>query len=196
MHQEETQRLAGVLPNFYVVYDWHAPPLTAGQKYRLALRAAVDPTNFGLAAIFAGVEQADNSFAGYGQGAAGYGKRYGATMADGTVGTILGGAFFPALLRQDPRYFYKGTGSIVSRALYAVSTAVICRGDNGKWQPNYSSVLGDIATGAISNTYYPEANRNGVATTIEIGVLNAVEDGVGNLLQEFVFKHITPGTKP
>jgi hypothetical protein len=196
MHTEEHQRLGGIVPNFYVTYDWHAPPMTVGQKYRLALRATVDPANFALAGAFAGVEQAKNSFSGYGQGASGYGKRYGAAMADGTVGTILGGAFFPSLLRQDPRYFYKGTGSIFSRAIYALSTAVICRGDNGKWQPNYSSVLGDVAAGAVSNTYYPASDRNGVATTIEIGVLNAVEDGIGNLLQEFVFRHITPGSKP
>jgi hypothetical protein len=196
MKLEETQRLGGVIPNFYVTYDWHASPLTAGQKFRLAWRSIIDPANFALDAVIAGVEQANNSFAGFGQGAQGYGKRYGSTLADSTVGSVLGGAVFPVLLRQDPRYFYKGTGSVVSRTLYAFGTAFVCRGDNGKWQPNYSSVAGDIAAGAVSQIYYPDGNRSGGAEIVENGLLNAVEDGIGNLLQEFLFKKITPKSPP
>ena len=135
-----------------------------------------------------------NAFPGYGQGARGFGRRYGASLADGTVGALLGGAAFPALLRQDPRYFYKGTGTITSRVFYALAMAFVCRGDNGKWQPNYSGVLGDVAAGAVSNTYYPASNRNGAAGTVEIGLINAAEEGFSNLLEEFVFKHISTGT--
>jgi len=189
---EEKQRLIGIVPNFYVTYNWHAPPLTARQKFKLAVRATLDPANFALSAAIAGVEQETNGLSGYGPGPQGYGKRYGASLADGTVGNLLGGAIFPVLLRQDPRYFYKGTGTIIARALYAISTAVICKGDNGKWQPNYSSVLGDIGAGAVSNTYYPSTDRNGAVLTIENGLLNAAEDGIGNLLQEFLFKKVTP----
>jgi hypothetical protein len=192
---EEHQRLGGVIPNFYVAYNWHASPLTAGQKFKLAYRASIDPATFGLAAVYAGVEQATNGFKGYGQGAQGYGKRFGAAMADSTVGTFVGGAIFPVLLRQDPRFFYKSTGTIMARALYALSTAVICKGDNGKWQPNYSSVLGDVSAGAVSNTYYPDTDRNGWLLVVENGLLNAAEDGIGNLLQEFLFKRITPGSR-
>jgi hypothetical protein len=193
MHLEESQRIGGIIPNFYVTYNWHAAPMSAPQKFRLAWRATWDPANFAVAGVIAGVQQATNAYSGYGQGAAGYGKRYGAGLADFTVGNFLGGAVFPALLRQDPRYFYKGTGSVFSRALYAVGTAFYCRGDNGKWQPNYSSVLADISTGAISNLYYPASDKSGAAVTIENGLLNAVGDGVSNLLEEFVFKHVTPG---
>jgi hypothetical protein len=193
MKTEEKQRLIGFVPNFYVTYNWHAPPMTAGQKFRMSFRTIIDPANFAIAGIIAGIEQSANAFPGYNQGATGFGKRYGASLADGTVGAILGGAVFPALLHQDPRYFYKGTGSVSSRVLYALAAAFICRGDNGKWQPNYSSVLGDIATGAVSNTYYPASNRNGAAETIEIGLINAAEDGFSNILEEFVFKHISTG---
>jgi hypothetical protein len=148
-----------------------------------------------VGAVIAGVEQATNGFRGYGQGAQGYGKRFGAAVGDNTTGTLLGGAVFPILLHQDPRFFYKSTGSVVSRVLYAIATAVICKGDNGKWQPNYSSILGDVSAGAISNTYYPSSNRSGALVIIENGLVNAAEDGIGNLLQEFLFKRITPGTK-
>lgn len=195
MKQEEQQRLLGVVPNFYVEYDWNAKPLTAGQKYRLALRAVVDPANFVVVGGFAGIEQATNQFSGYGQGAAGYGKRYGAGLADSTIGGMLGGAVFPALFHQDPRYFYKGTGTVWGRAGYAMSTAVRARGDNGKWQPAYAALLGDFATGAISNLYYPPGDQTGAGLTIENGFLNVAFDAVGNLLQEFVLKKLSTGVK-
>ncbi|SNS22001.1 Carboxypeptidase regulatory-like domain-containing protein [Granulicella rosea] len=195
MHEEETQRLGGFLPNFYVVYDWHAPALSPKQKLKLATRTLIDPANFVVNAATAGVEQGLNDFKGYGQGAAGYGKRLGAANADFVSGTMIGGVLYPILFRQDPRYFYMGSESghgIVKRGLYALSSAFICRSDKGKWEPNYSSVLGDLTSGAISNAYYPASNRNGVSTTVETGLLAAASDGVGNLIQEFVFKHLTP----
>ena len=115
----------------------------------------------------AGIEQANHTFAGYGQGAQGYGKRFGANYADGFVGNMIGGAILPSLFKQDPRYFYKGTGPVRSRALYAIATAVICKGDNGHWQLNYSGILGGLAAGGISNLYYPASDRSGVEVTFE-----------------------------
>lgn len=196
MHLEEKQRILGVFPNFYTTYDWNAAPLTAGQKYRLALRTSVDPVNILGAGVVAGIEQWQNYFSGYGQGSEGYAKRFGAAYADSFVSTMLGGAVFPALFRQDPRYFYKGTGSIRSRALYAISTVVIAKGDNGHWQPNYSNILGNFATAGISNLYYPDSNRNGAATTID-NVLIGTAAGAGTaLLQEFVIKKFSHGIPP
>ena len=193
--QEEKQRLVGLVPNFYVTYDWKAEPLTPKQKYKLAARAIIDPATFVIVAGFAGLEQATNEFSGYGQGAAGYGKRYGAGLADTSIGGMLGGAVLPVLFHQDPRYFYKGTGTVWQRTRYALSTAVIARGDNGRWQPAYAAVLGDFGSGAISNLYYPASNRNGAGLTIENGFLAVASDAVGNLLQEFVLKKISTGVK-
>jgi hypothetical protein len=193
--QEEKQRLVGLVPNFYVTYNWKAAPLTPKQKYKLAMRSIVDPATFIIVGGFAGLEQATNEFSGYGQGAAGYGKRYGAGLADASIGGMLGGAVLPVLFHQDPRYFYKGTGTVWQRTRYALSTAVIARGDNGKWQPAYAGVLGDFGSGAISNLYYPASNRDGAGLTIENGFLAVASDAVGNLLQEFVLKKISSGVK-
>ena len=195
IREEEKQRLVGLIPNFYVTYDWKAAPLTPKQKYKLAARSMVDPATFIIVGGFAGLEQATNEFSGYKQGAAGYGKRYAAGLADTDIGAMLGGAVLPVLFHQDPRYFYKGTGTVWHRTLYALSTAVIARGDNGKWQPAYAGVLGDFASGAISNLYYPASNRNGAGLTIENGFLSVAGTGVGNLLQEFVLKKISSGIK-
>lgn len=191
MHAEEHQRLLGVLPNFFVSYNWSAPPLTTREKFTLATRNAFDPGNLALSATVAGVQQATNAFPGYHQGVAGYGKRYGADLANLVVGTYMGGAILPTLFHQDPRYFYKGTGSIRSRFLYAVSTAVICRGDNGKRQPAFASVLGDLSAGAISNLYYAASDRQGATLTFENGLLGVAGDAMNNVFQEFVLKKFT-----
>jgi hypothetical protein len=188
---EEKQRVLGVVPNFYVTYDPAAAPLNAKQKFELAWKATVDPINFGLTGAVAGIQQATDSFSGYGQGAQGFAKRYGASYADFVAGTFLGSAVLPSLLKQDPRYFYKGSGSKRSRIFYAIANAVICKGDNGRWQANYSSMLGGLAAGGISNLYYPATDR-GVELTFENTLIGIGTTAAGNILQEFVIRRLTP----
>jgi Carboxypeptidase regulatory-like domain len=188
---QEQQRVLGIFPNFYSSYIWDAAPMTAGQKYQLAAHSLVDPFSFVGTGIFAAAEQWQNTFPGYGQGAKGYAKRYGAAYADEALSRMIGSAILPSLLHQDPRYFYRGTGSKKSRALYAISQAVICRGDNGKMQPNYSYVLGSFAAGGISNLYHPAGDR-GVSLTISNGFLNVGAHAIDNLAREFLFRKLTP----
>jgi Carboxypeptidase regulatory-like domain len=196
MQAEEKQRVLGVIPNFYVTYNWNAVPLTSRQKFRLALRTAFDPVAFLGAGFAAGLEQWGDAYSGYGQGAQGYAKRYGASFTDAFDGTMLGGAVLPSLLHQDPRYFYKGTGTIHSRVLYAISTVVICKGDNGRWQPNYSNVLGSLASAGISNLYYPSTDRHGAELTIRNALIGTASGAVGALFQEFLLKKISKGVPP
>ena len=190
---QEQQRIIGVFPNFYASYVWNAVAMTPGQKFRLALRTSVDPVTFAVAGATAGIEQWQDYFSGYGQGAEGYGKRFGAAYADDVIDTFIGSAILPSILHQDPRYFYKGTGSVPSRALYAISTVVICRGDNGHWQPNYSNVAGNLISAGISNLYYPAGNRNGAVETIENALISTAEGAATALLQEFLIKKLSRG---
>lgn len=189
---EEKQRVLGVIPNFYVSYIPNAAPLTSKQKFKLAWRTVIDPFTIVVVAGTAGVEQAQNHFAGYGQGAQGYGKRFGAGYADMAAGTFIGAAALPSLLKQDPRYFYKGTGSMSARALYALANSIICKGDNGRWQPNYSNVLGSLAAGGLSNLYYPEQDRNGADLTFENAAIGIGATAIANLFQEFIIRKLTP----
>ena len=193
---EEKQRVLAIVPNYFVTYDKNPMPLDAKQKFDLGWHVVLDPTHFLFSAIAAGIEQADDTFPGYGQNAAGYGQRYGADLATSTTSALLRGSVFPALLRQDPRYFYKGTGSDWARAKYALSTAVICKGDNGKWQTNYSGILAGFASGGISNLYYAPSDRHGAGLTFENGALDIAGVAFGHLLQEFVFRRFTPHTTP
>jgi hypothetical protein len=191
VHAEEQQRLFGAIPNFYVVYDHDAAPLTTKLKYQLAWRNLIDPVNLGFVAASAGIEQADGAFSGFGPGPAGYGKRLGAGMGDFLIGSYLNGAVLPQVFKQDPRYFYKGTGSNWSRVKYAVAMAVVCKGDNGKWEPCYSNVLGAFAAAGASNLYYPSSDRRGASLTLELGFLSIGSDAAGNIVQEFLLKHLT-----
>ncbi len=187
---EEKQRLVGVLPNFYTSYVQDAAPLTWKQKFSLATRGTFDPVALIGVGFAAGIEQANNSFAAYGQGAAGYGKRFAAKFADGRTSDYLTHAVFPTLLHQDPRYYYQGSGTVRSRLLHAVGSAFLTRGDSGRMEPNYSYVLGDMCSGALSNLYYPAANRGAhlVFSTAALGLAGRVG---GNILREFLPKHST-----
>jgi hypothetical protein len=190
--EEEHQRVFGVVPNFYVTYDPRAVPLSPKQKFELAWRTTIDPVTFAATGAVAGIQQADDDFSGYGQGARGFAKRYGASYADAAVGAFIGGAMLPSLLKQDPRYFYKGIGSKKSRFLYAIANSVICKGDNGRWQPDYSGILGSLAAGGISNLYYPPQNREGLELTLENTLIGIGESAGENLLQEFVIPKLRP----
>jgi hypothetical protein len=192
LNVEEKQRVLGVFPNYYVSYDPRPEPLTTRQKYQLAWRTSLDPVTWAMTGALAGMEQAGNTFAGYGQGAQGFGKRFGANYADGFTDTMIGGAILPSLFKQDPRYFYRGTGSIASRAMYALANSVICKGDNGRWQPNYSGILGGIAAGGISDLYYPSSSRSGVQVTFANALIGTAEGAMQNLAQEFIVRRLTP----
>ena len=144
--------------------------------------------------MVAGAQQAGDT-PDYGQGAQGYAKRYGADFASGVTDIMIGGALLPSLLHQDPRYFFQGTGTITSRMLHAISNPFICKGDNGKWQPNYSSVGGDLASATIQNVYYPRSNR-GVERTFTSFAIGTGARVAVSLAQEFALHQVTRKPKP
>ena len=190
---EETQRIFGVIPNFYVVYDSNPAPLTTKLKFQLALKTSTDAFTVLGVGVLAGINQAGGT-PGYVQGAKGYGERFGAAAADGFSDIMIGGAILPSLLRQDPRYYYQGTGTNKSRVLHALSSPFVCRGNNGRLQPNYSSIGGDLGSSALSNLYYPASDR-GTGLVFQNFVISTGERMLSSLVQEFVLNRITPKQK-
>jgi Carboxypeptidase regulatory-like domain len=186
---EEEQRVFGIFPNFNVVYDPNPVPLTTKLKFRLALKVSIDPVTFMGIGILSGMHQA-RDIPDYGQGAQGFAKRFGANTADAFTGVMIGGAILPSLLHQDPRYFYQGKGTNKSRIRHAVLHPFVCKGDDGTWQPNYSSLGGDLASSAISNAYYPESNR-GAGPLFKNFALGTAEHIAGSLAQEFILHRWT-----
>jgi hypothetical protein len=190
----EKQRVLGFIPNFYVVYDKDPAPLTPKMKFRLAFKVMTDPITFLGSGFLAGIDQAADT-PDYGQGWAAFGQRWGAHYVNGFTDIMVGGAILPSILHQDPRYFYMGPPHTKkARALHAAINPFVCRGDNGRLQPNYSSLGGYLASGAIANAYYPESNR-GVGLVFSTFATDVAADVVNGLIQEFLLRKLTPSAK-
>jgi len=187
---EEQQRVLSFIPNTYVVYEPHPEPLTARMKFHLAYKSLTNPFFFARTAAWAGVQQARDDPSEWHQGAKGYGKRLGAGFADAVTGSLITNAILPSLLHQDPRYFYQGSGTKKSRALHAMLAPLVCKGDNGAWQPNYSQWGGSLIGYSISTAYYPSSNRTAGHVFQTFGIDMGLHV-VGSLAQEFILGKFT-----
>ena len=181
---QEKQRILGVMATFNTTRNHNALPLSPRQKYQLFFKSVTDPWPFALNAVVAGISQADDDFSAYGQGLEGYAKRYGAAYTDYFTGNFFGNAVLPSLLHEDPRYFQRGHGKIITRVLWAAGSTGWCKRDDGTWGPNYANVVGNLIGAAISNVYYPGAERS-VSDTLQRGLTVTVEGAVGAELIEF-----------
>jgi hypothetical protein len=187
---EEKQRVLGIFPNFFVTYEPNAAPLTAAQKFQLGWKTILDPEVYLSSGLAAGIQQARNSYHEFGQGMEGYGKRFGASYADRASEVFIGHIVTQSIFHQDPRYFYRGSGGFRRRALYAIATAFVAKGDNGRWQPNYSGVVGGLAAAEISTLYYPASSRIGLRLFHSV-LLGFGDRAASHLAQEFVYRKFT-----
>lgn len=184
LRAQKRQRVLGIMPEFNTSNVSNAEPLTPAQKFELAAKTVFDPFTFAVAGIDATLNQLQDDFPEYGQGVVGFAKRFGASYADSFDGTMIGNALFPVILKQDPRYFRKGTGTFAGRFFYAITSTFRCKNDNGHWAPNYSNVLGNIAAGTIANLYYPPSDR-GIGLTAERAGTVTAEGAIGAVFIEF-----------
>jgi len=186
---EERQRVLGFIPNIYVTYEPHPEPLTTKMKFHLAYKGLTHPTFFAFEALWAGAEQAAN-MTDYRLGATGYGERFGANLASGNSEALFANAILPSLLHQDPRYFYRGSGTKRSRAWHGILAPFVCQGDNGKSQPNYSQLGGSLISASLSNTYYPDSQRGPGLVFTNFGTSMGLHVAL-SLAQEFVLGKFT-----
>lgn len=186
---EEHQRVLGFIPNTYVTYEPHPEPLTTKMKFDLAYKGLTHPTFFLLEASWAGIQQAANT-PNWPQGAEGYGKRFGASLAGGSSEMLFSNAILPSLLHQDPRYFYQGSGTKWSRASHAILAPFVCKGDNGASQPNYSQIGGALISASLATTYFPQSNRGTGQVFKSFGTDMGIHVALG-LAQEFILAKIT-----
>jgi len=184
LKQEQSQRILGVVPQFSVTSRKDAAPLTPGQKFHLFAKSAFDPFQFAAAGLQAGIGQATNEFPGYGQGAAGYSKRYGASFADAVSSGFFSNFAYPVLLREDPRYFRLGEGSIKHRIAYSLAQEFVTHTDKGTLRFNFSNVLGAFSAGGLSNVYYPKNDR-GFGLTMSRSAISLGYGTGGGLIDEF-----------
>jgi hypothetical protein len=178
-------RIFEVMPNYGTVENaGKLPPLTPGQKYRLATAGAFDYFAFPFNMALAGIDQANNSPKSWGQGWGAYGKRFGSSFADNSIGTYMTVAVFPSLLREDPRYYQMGKGPVKTRAFHAVKRLFVTYTDAGETRFNYSEVVGNAAAAGISNIYHAPEDRTAGRNIGTLGML-IMWDGLSNELKEF-----------
>lgn len=182
--KEQSQRILGVLPEFAVTSRQNASPLTSGEKFHLFAKSAFDPVTLTLVGFQAGISQAEGEFSGYGQGAAGYGKRYGASLADEVSSGFFSNYFYSTLLKEDPRYFRRGEGSIKRRLVYSLAEEFVCHTDKGGRSFNWQNVFGAFTAGSISNAYYPSSDR-GFGLTMSRSGIALLYGSAGGLADEF-----------
>jgi len=183
--EQEKQHESGIPLSSNVVYGSGTVSLTSGQKMSLALRSTVDPIAFAKSFAVAGYHEVLNDDKVFGWGVEGYGKGLGAAYLDSLSSKIIGNGVLPILLHQDPRFFRLGQGTTTHRLLYAMATTVICKHDNtGKWEPNYSNVLGDLASSGLSNLYYP-SRSTGISQTFTGSLTGIAVGGLGSTVNEF-----------
>lgn len=193
IHDQEHQRVLAVFPNYNTSYVWNAAPMTVSQKFRLSAHSTLDPIAFFTAGIIAGGQQIRNTYPEFGGGPEGYAKRYGAAWTTTFIGHNLGYAVLPSVFHQDPRYFYMGTGTVKQRAIHAMLSSVLCRGNNGRTQFNASHVLGNFIAGIISKAYYPKTNSYGTLAVNNM-ILGTLGTSGVNLFREFALRRFSTGT--
>jgi hypothetical protein len=182
--KEQSERTLGIVPQFGTTDRMNARPLTSQQKFQLFARTSFDPVIVGIAAAQAGISQADGQFKGYGPGAEGYAKRFGAAFGDQVSSGFFGTFLYPTIFKQDPRYFRLGHGGFFRRFGYGLKQEVVCHTDSGGRAFNTSRVLGAFTSGGVSNAYYPSDDR-GFGLTMSRSALAMAYAAGGNLLSEF-----------
>lgn len=183
--QKKNDRMFYVMPNYLTVENQaQVPPLTWKQKFSTTAEGTFDPYEFAIVGVLAGIRQAHDAYPAFGEGAAGYGKRYGAAFLDQVDGNMMVGAVFPSILRTDPRYYQLSHGSFLRRFGYAISRIAVTRTDSEKNVFNVSEFAGNAVAAGISNFYYPDQNISFASTTTN-WVTQLSVDAFGNELKEF-----------
>lgn len=188
-HKDLTLRTASI---FFPDLATDRTTLSPEEKLRLAIKKSIAPASFLAAAAGSAINQATNSPSGYGQGAEGYGKRFGASMATRATSNLFGGFVIASLAREDPRYFVHGKGTFGQRLGHAVSRVVVAPKDRGGYGFNWGGVFGPLGAETFASTYQPVAEQTGGRTMRRYGIDLATAAG-GNLLREFwpdIFKRL------
>jgi hypothetical protein len=181
---DDSKRMLGVFPQFGVTNQKDPQPLKPSQKFHLFYRSVLDPAEFAVIGLEAGIGQAENSFPEYGQGAAGYGKRYGAAFGDQVSSGFFGNFVYPVMLKQDPRYYRRGEGSFKRRLFYALAQEFVGHKDGGARTFNWPVTLGALTAGGISNAYYPPSDR-GFELTMSRAGISLLYGSLGGIGSEF-----------
>jgi hypothetical protein len=182
--KEGSERIVGILPAFNVSEQRNPAPLSSKEKFMLFARTSYDPVTLLAPLIQVPILQAVDNSNDFGTGFRGFAYRYGVSVADSTSCRFFRTFLFPAILKEDPRYFRKSQGSFRSRLGYSLSRLFVTRSDAGKSAFNWSRLLAGGAAAGLGNTYYPESQRDTGGVLLRFGLSYGAEAGA-NFLKEF-----------
>ncbi len=177
-------RIFEAMPNYVVEDAKKLPALKPREKFGLATASVFDPFTVPFVGFLAAIGQAQNSPESWGQGWDAYGKRFGAEFGDNGIGSYMTIAIFPAILREDPRYYVLREGTSAHRVNYALKRLFVTYTDSGKTRFNYSEILGNAAAAAASNIYHAPEDRT-VGRNLSTWGMLIMWDGVSNQMKEF-----------
>ena len=181
----QSKRIFWIVPNYAAVSaHTQLPPLTAHEKFVLAMHDSVDYSSFVWAGVLAGQGMALRSYPELGHGAAGYARYYWRSFADQASGAFFTEAIVPAMTHEDPRYYTLGQGSFLRRTAYALSQVVLTKTDSGGTSFNFSEILGNGMEAGVSNLYYPPQER-GLRKTGENWATGLESAALNNIIKEF-----------
>jgi hypothetical protein len=183
-HFNTTIEVLGRRSIFFPSIATSAGPLSTKQKFELFADESVAPSRFLSSAAGAGISQARNSLDGYGQGAGGYGKRFGSSMATAAANNFFGTFVISSLLHRDPRYFVTLHGGAGHRIGYALSRIVVARTDDGKDAANWAGLLGPLLAESLANSYLPVKEQTAGRTFERYGLRIGLNTA-SNALREY-----------
>jgi len=158
--------------------------LTFKGKFVLFVADSIDPVTFLGAAFNAGLDQAGDSDDSFGQGAAGYGRRFGAEYIDSASSSFFKDFAYPWIFSEDPRYYRLAHGTFRRRFFHAMEHAVVAHRDDGTRMFNFSEWMGTATTVALANTYHPD-NERGFGPAAQRLAFGILQDTGFDVLREF-----------
>jgi hypothetical protein len=159
-------------------------PLSSTQKFKLFVENSVSGHAVLGSAASAGFGQALNSPEEFGQGAEGYGKRFGASMARSATNNFFGTFLLASALRQDPRFFVRNSPTFRQALRYSLGRLIKTRTDSGVDSVNVSGLVGPLMGESLANVYLPSQERT-VGKTLSRYATDMGWRAAGNLLREY-----------
>lgn len=177
--------------------------LSSGEKFELFLDKSLSPPQILSSLAAAGIGQWNDSLHQYGQGADGYAKRFGSSMASGASSHFFGTFLLPAMLHDDPRFFVKMSGGTKARVGNALRRVFVIRTDDGRTTINFPGTLGPLAAEALANTYLPDSERTVPKTFQRFGIRigwgaanNIVKEYWPTIFRSLRIAKVAPGLRP
>ena len=157
--------------------------LSFGERFHLYEHTFIEPQSVIAPALGAAIDQGLNSPKEWGQGAAGFGTRFGSNYGREVIArTIRFGV--AATDHEDPRYVPSNRSGFGPRVKWAVLRTYFTSTDSGTPIPAFSRFAGAYGAAFISNAWYPKSQAD-APHAVERGSVSLATSAGWNVFREF-----------